>query len=435
MIPLAEARRRALGTCPPPATATARVTEALGCVLAEPATATVAVPPFANSAMDGYAVRAVDVTGAPVTLEVVGRVLAGSDAQLPVGPGQAVRIMTGAPLPPGADAVCMVEHTRTEDGQVVIETPVAPGDHVRPAGDDLGTGAVVLEAGAVVGPTQLAALVSAGCEELVVHPRPRVGVLSTGDELVDPGRPLGGAQIYDSNRPMLKALVAGAGCPVVDLGRSPDDEPTLTARIEGALGDVDVLVLSGGVSVGDVDLVKVVLDRLGDGSGQWMQVAIRPAKPFSCAALPAPGGRTVPAFGLPGNPVSSAVSFELFVRPALLTMAGEAAVDRPRVQAVAGEAFRRRPDGKLHFTRVRLERRAGSWVARPCAGQGSHQIGSMALAHGLAMVPDGDGVAGGDPLEVLVTDEAVLRSPGGDEGFTTSAGETSRAGVTGPADG
>lgn len=413
MIPLAEARTVALGVCPPPEAVTLPLGEALGCVLARPATAVAAIPPFANSAMDGYALRAADAAAAPVTLEVVGRVLAGADASaLTVGPDQAVRIMTGAPLPAGTDAVCMVERTRPAGGpaddKVVIEEAVAPGDNIRPAGDDVDVGQLVLDAGATVGPTQLGALISAGCTELAVYPIPRVGVLSTGDELVDPGTPLGPAQIYDSNRPMLMALVAEAGCRAVDLGRAPDEEGALTGRIERALAGIDALVLSGGVSVGDVDLVRVVLDRLARGTGRWMQIAIRPAKPFACAALPGPGGRTVPAFGLPGNPVSSAVSFELLVRPALLGMAGRAVTGRPRVRAAAAAAFRRRPDGKVHFDRVRLAWRDDGWLAQPARGQGSHQIGSLAAAHGLAVVPDGDGLAEGDPVEVLVTDVSVL---------------------------
>ncbi len=435
MIPLATARAvvRPWGT-PLPA-ATVPLAEAAGCVLAAPAPAAVAVPPFANSAMDGYAVRSADVAGAPVTLCVVGLVLAGSAAGAPVLPGQAVRIMTGAPVPEGADAVCMVERTSggTETGQgtVVVEQAVSRGENVRPAGADVRRGDEVLGAGVEVGPTQLAALLSAGCAAVLVHPRPRVGILSTGDELVDAGGALGPAQIYDSNRPMLLALVAEAGGTAVDLGRSPDDVDALAARIGGALGTVDALVLSGGVSVGDVDVVRIVLDRLGGAEARWMQIAIRPAKPFSCALLQGPSGR-VPVFGLPGNPVSSAVSFELMVRPVLRSMAARRTTERPRWTARAAAPMPRRPDGRLHLVRVVLaapapaggspgrgepEAAGGSvaglgvgpsgWLARPCPGQGSHQIRSMGLADGLALVPDGDGLSEGDPVEVLVTNRAL----------------------------
>lgn len=433
MIPLATALAvvRPWGT-PLPAS-TLPLADAAGCVLAEPVPAVVDVPPFPNSAVDGYAVRAADVAGAPVALEVVGRVLAGSAPEATVGPDQSVRIMTGAPMPPGADAVCMVERTSggTEDGHgtVVIEAPVDAGENVRPVGADVGRGDEVLGAGALVGPTQLAALLSAGCTEVSVHPRPRVGVLSTGDELVDAGRPLGPAQIYDSNRPMLLALVSEAGAAPVDLGRAEDDVDTLAGRIGAALGAVDALVLSGGVSVGDVDVVRMVLERLGGDDARWMQIAIRPAKPFACASLAAPGGR-VPVFGLPGNPVSSAVSFELLVRPVLRAMAGRRVTERPRWTARAAEAMPRRPDGRLHLVRVVLEPSTSSgaahpatgpaegsglpgraphgWQVRPCPGQGSHQIRSMGLADGLALVPDGQGVAAGEDVEVLVTNPALL---------------------------
>lgn len=442
MIPLGDARRIVVGSCPPPAARTVALLEALGCVLAAPATARLDVPPFANSGMDGYAVRAKDVADAPVTLSVIGRVLAGSTLAGEVGPGQAARIMTGAPVPPGADAVCMVEHTRPAPGAaasgdsgvgalaVVIEEPVVPGENVRDAGGDVRAGEVVLDAGALIGPTQLAALVSAGCDEVTVHPRLRVGVISTGDELVDAGQPLDGAQIYDSNRPMLLALLSEAGCLALDLGRSTDDEEDLSGRVAAALGQVDALVLSGGVSVGDVDVVRAVLETLGRGATRWMQIAIRPAKPFSFVALPGPHG-PVPVFGLPGNPVSSAVGFELLVRPALLKMAGRVDAERPRVVARAASDLRRRPDGKLHLVRVSLERvapqgrsdpsaaalREGSsatggdgcdWVARPSAGQGSHQIRSMAVADGLALLPDGEGVAEGTLVEVIVTNPVAL---------------------------
>jgi len=423
VIRLEEVQALVNHACAPLPATQASVADALGCVLAAPALAQVDVPPFANSAMDGYAVRAADTAHAPVALEVVGRVLAGATHGCEVGPGEAVRIMTGAPVPAGADAVCMVEQTRVAaEDRVVIEAAVAPGENVRAPGGDVRTGETVLDAGTEVGATQLAALVSAGCSMLEVHPRPRVGVISTGDELVDSGLPLGPAQIFDSNRPMLISLIEESGCRALDLGRSPDDEDALVTRIAGALDKVDALVLSGGVSVGDVDVVRIVLDRLGGAATHWVQIAIRPAKPFSFSVLESPAD-PVPVFGLPGNPVSSAVSFELLVRPALRRMAGRRVTQRPRVLAHAEAPLLRRPDGKTHFVRVQLELLGGTdasgegseaanggppvWGARPCPGQGSHQIRSMGLADGLAILADGVGVDAGGPVEVLVTNPAL----------------------------
>lgn len=426
MIPLEEAQGLTLRACAPLRPVELAVDEALGCVLAAPAVAQVDVPPFSNSAMDGYALQAADTAHTPVTLDVVGRVLAGATLDGAVGPGQAARIMTGAPVPDGADAVCMVErtHAAAGDDQVEIEVTVQRGENVRPPGGDVRVGEVVLDAGAEVGPTQLAALVSAGCDVLQVHPRPRVGVISTGDELVEPGQPLGPAQIYDSNRPMLLALVTESGCRALDLGRSPDDEDALAATVSDALGHVDVLVLTGGVSVGDVDVVRMVLERLGGAATHWMQIAIRPAKPFSFTVLQGPDG-PVPVFGLPGNPVSSAVSFELLVRTALRKMAGHRTTKRPSVVARAAEPLRRHPDGRTHFVRVQIGAAASdgsdaasnggrarpesspAWAARPCPGQGSHQIRSMGLADGLAVLADGDGIEVGELVEVIVTNPAL----------------------------
>lgn len=423
MIPLDEAQGLVLRACAPLPPVELQNVDALGCVLASAALAQIDVPPFANSAMDGYALRAEDTAGAPVTLDVVGRVLAGATLDCDVRPGQAARIMTGAPVPAGTDAVCMVERTRAADGgRVVIEVPVQPAENVRSSGSDVHAGETVLEAGTEVGPTQLGALISAGCATVEVHPRPRVGVISTGDELVDPGHPLGPAQIYDSNRPMLLALVAECGCDALDLGRSPDDEDALAKRLTDALSEVDAVVLSGGVSVGDVDVVRMVLDRLGGAATHWMQIAIRPAKPFSFTVLQG-AAHAVPVFGLPGNPVSSAVSFELLVRAGLRKMAGHRMTGRPRLVARAAETLRRHPDGRTHFVRVQLgpggtdpqgaegdSGRGGPgamWTARPCPGQGSHQIRSMGLADGLAVLVDGDGAEPGDLLEVIVTNPAL----------------------------
>jgi molybdopterin molybdotransferase len=405
MISLQEARARVMGICPVLPAEQVRTVDSIGRVLASAALANVAVPPFANSAMDGYALRASDVGSVPCRLEVVGALLAGSGERVAVGPGQAVRIMTGAPVPEGADAVCMVESTRAEGDWVTVLEPVSNGQNIRPVGDDVKAGEVVCEAGAMVGPTQLAALISAGVDEVSAFKRPEVGVVSTGDELVEPGEELGYGRIYDSNRPMLLAMVAEAGCRPVDLGHVGDDEAEIAAILEAASQSVDAVVLSGGVSVGDVDLVRVVLSRLGGGTAEVMQIAIRPAKPFSCAVL---DGR-VPAFGLPGNPVSAAVSFELLVRPALLKMAGHRSTERPTVLARAADALRRKPDGKTHFVRVRLEAlQDGGFSAHPVQGQGSHQVTSLAGADGLAILADGTGLDQGATVEVLVTREPAL---------------------------
>src|SRR5438270_2023026 len=357
------------------------------------------VPPFDNTAMDGFAVQAADTADPPVELKVVGTLAAGADPSgVRVGGSEAVRIMTGAPMPPGADAIVMVERTHTEGDVVVIERAAAVGDHVRRAGDDLQPGQVVVDDGTVLGPAHLGVLASLGYRRVPVYPRPAVGVLSTGDELVEGPVQLRPGQIRDSNRPTLLALVRRSGFTAVDLGLIADDEAAIEAAVGQALETCDALVTSGGVSVGDFDFVKAVLGRLGE-LRSW-QVAIKPAKPFAFCVV---GGK--PVFGLPGNPVSSMVSFELFARPALRRMAGHRELLRPTVEGVAAEALPRRTDGKLHLVRVVASLADdGGWRVRPVAGQGSHQLWAAAGANALALVPDGTGVPAGGPVRLLLTD-------------------------------
>jgi molybdopterin molybdotransferase len=415
MIPLDEAVAIVLDGCRPLAPRTVPVGEAVGCVLAEDVVAAEALPPFANSAMDGYAVRAADVATVPAELPVVAEVAAGHPAARALAPGEAMRIFTGAPLPDGADAVVMVEHTDRLDGggRVAIHRAAAPDDHVRPAGDDVRPGDRVLTAGETLTAGGLGLLRSLGAERVAIHPRPRVGVLSTGDELVEGTGPLRPGQIRDSNRPTLLALIGPAGGVPVDLGHADDDEAAITAALTRAAEECDVVLSTGGVSMGDTDLVKVVLDRLARDGVRWLQVAIKPAKPLAFGVA---GEREVPVLGLPGNPVSSMVSFELFARPALRRRAGhpDDRLSRAALTAVAAEPLPRRADGKLHLVRVVAELVDGELrVGRAGLGQGSHQLSAMARANALALVPDGPGVEAGAPVQVLLLDELHSRAPAG----------------------
>ncbi len=400
MMPLEEAQARVNRDLAMLPTTDVAIAEALGMVLAETVVADEAIPPFANTAMDGFAVRAADTIGAtkesPVSLPVVGTIAAGSVAARPLEAGEAMRIMTGAPVPPGADAIIMVELTRPNGFDVDLLAEVPMGNHVRPAGDDIQKGTEILHPGTVIGPGHLGVLASLGRPTITVYRRPRVGVMSTGDELVEGDQPLEPGQIRDSNRVMLLALVAEAGLTPVDLGIVRDNEDAIEAGLRSGAATCDAVLTSGGVSMGDFDYVKAVLTRLGDFS--WMQVAIKPAKPLVFGLLDG-----VPVFGLPGNPVSSLVSFELFARAGLRRMMGRLDAERPRVTAIADEPLLRHRDGKTHFTRVNVQRNdEGLWRARSSGGQGSHQLMAMATANGLAVVPNGSGIEAGDKVEVIL---------------------------------
>ena len=376
--------------------ATVPVQDALGLVLAVDVIAGEAVPPFANTAMDGYAVRAADTVGAPVRLHVVGDLPAGHAPTVPVGPGEAIRIMTGAPIPVGADAIVMVERTaRDGDDGVTIDVAATVGDHVRPPGGDVEVGDEVFQPGAVLSPAHLGVLSSLGYTEVSVYPRVRVGVISTGDELREGPWPLAPGQIRDSNRPMLLALVTEAGADTIDLGIGRDDEAAVTEMFHAAAASCDVLITSGGVSVGDYDVVKAVLDQIG--ALEWWQVAIKPAKPFAFGRIDG-----TPIFGLPGNPVSSHVSFELFARPALRQMMGHSDPDRPVVIAQAAAAMPRRADGRIHFDRVRVHYEGDHYVAVRSGAQASNALAAMASANGLAVIPDGPGPNPGDQVQVIL---------------------------------
>ncbi|MGQ0617355.1 MAG: molybdopterin molybdotransferase MoeA [Acidimicrobiia bacterium] len=415
MISLAEARRVVLDAVGPLPVVQLAPGDAIGCVVAEPVLTPGPMPPFDNSAVDGFALRAADTVGgsegAPVGLRISGTIAAGADpVAFPVATGTAVRIMTGAAMPAGADAVVMVERTQVADGGEVVEVAwtAAPGDNIRRAGDDLGAGDVVVGEGIVLTAGHVGLLAGAGFERVAVVRRPRVGVLSTGDELVQGPGALRPGQIRETNRLVLLPLVTEAGCDAVDLGVVADEEGPLTATLERAAQDCDAVVTTGGVSMGDFDFVKVVLDRLGEM--HWMRIAIKPAKPFAFGSI---GERRVPVFGLPGNPVSAVVSFELLARPALRKMLGHrgAGLDRLRARATAADGFRRRPDGKMHFVRVVATYDDGRYHVRSAGGQGSHQLSALATANALVVLPDGTGAAPGDEVEMLVLGEVRTGSP------------------------
>jgi molybdopterin molybdotransferase len=404
MIPVSEARQFVLSACTVLTPRRMGVNDASGHVLAEAIRAAEAVPPFANSSMDGYAVRAADTAHPPARLRVVATVLAGDSAQPFVSEGESARIMTGAPLPPGADAVCMVERTRVEsDGSVVIvEEAVQPGTFVRKSGSDIQAGDEIFPPGTHLGPAHVGVLSSIGVEQLFAHPTPIVGVLSTGDELVTSAGTLAPGMIRDANRPALLAQLHADGFGTVDLGLAGDDEAALTALLEEAGARCDAIVSSGGVSVGDRDLMKAVLKDLSGPTMRSMQIAIKPAKPFAFGILKETG---TAVFGLAGNPVSALVAYELFVRPALRSMAGYTVLDRPRLAAVADVDLPRSRDGKLHLVRVTVRTGIdGVLGVRLAGGQDSHMLRVMAQSNALALLPDGEGVRAGDRVEILLLD-------------------------------
>jgi len=370
------------------------ILSALGRALAEPIVSGREIPPWANSSMDGYAVRAADTHAVPARLTVVGTVTAGAVPSRDVRAGEAVRIFTGAPLPPGADAVVPQEDTDAVDGHVTLRAAVGVGDSVRPRGEDLKAGDVVLEPGAALGPAEIGLLATVGVSQVAVYRRPRVAILSTGNELAELGREPGPGQIPNTNSYSLFAQVREAGGDPLNLGIAADRMESIEERLRWG-GMADVLLSSAGVSVGDLDLVRDALTRAGAALHLW-QVSMRPGKPITFGSI---GER--PVFGLPGNPVSAMVTFELFVRPALRRLAGFRAIHRGRLHARALAPIAN-PGVRRGYLRVTLHRDRAGWGARLTGDQGSAILTSMVRADGLAVVPGDTIVPAGGDVEVIV---------------------------------
>jgi molybdopterin molybdotransferase len=391
MIDVDEARRRILAAFRPLPVARVPLDAALGHVLAVDVVAGTSVPAFPNAAMDGFAVRVADTAEAsrdhPVTLLVVAEAAAGYANTAEVTPGIAVRIMTGAPAPPGAEAVVRFEET--EEGErgvhrgpgetIAIYRAAQPGENIRPVGEDVVAGETVLIAGTRVRPAEIGVLATLNRTQATVHRRPRVGILATGDEIVDPGEPLGPGQIRNSNAPMLAALVHRTGGAAVSLGTARDTEADLRGRLALADG-LDLLLTTGGVSVGDYDLVKQVLQA--EGRIDLWEVRIKPGKPLAFGCL-----GTTPILGLPGNPVAAVVAFEQFARPAIRKMLGDRCLEVPTVPArLIGRIENR--GGRRHFVRVAVERTPEGYVARVAGGQGSGVLSTLAKANALLVIPE-----------------------------------------------
>ncbi len=360
--------------------------DARGCVLAEDVTAPWPLPAFDNAARDGYAVKSSDVLaasdGKPVTLRVIDDVPAGFRATTELREGAAIRVMTGAPLPEGAEAVVPLEWTDGGMPEVKVTRTVARGANVRRRGEDISLGEVVAPAGTIVGPREIALLAAVGRGRVSVHPQPRVVILSTGNELVEPGSPLGPGLIADSNGVTIAAAVQEAGAIAYRVGPVPDDAGTLLSVLEDQLVRADLIVTTGGVSAGAYDTVRAVLSRLG--TVEFTTVAMTPGMPQGHGTL---GPDLTPIFTLPGNPVSAYVSFEIFVRPVIRRMLGHERIYRPVVRAVLADSLPS-PAGKRQFARGHLSVEEGRYVVRPAGGQGSHMLGALAKANALVVVPE-----------------------------------------------
>lgn len=393
MLGVDEARARILAAFAPLDAVAVPIAEALGLVLAETIAAGEDIPPFTNAAMDGFAVRATDTAGAssatPCGLRVVDEVAAGQLPRATVTAGTAVRIMTGAPMPAGADAVVRFEETDeathgrgrvgAPGGTIAILRAARRDENVRPAGEDVRVGETVLERGTRLRPAEIGLLAALGRTEVAVHRRPKVAVLATGDEVVAPGEPLQPGQIHDSNSAMVAALVRRCGGEPVSFGIAKDATEALRDKLRAASG-ADLLLTSGGVSMGDYDVVKDVL-RL-EGRIELWQVRIKPGKPLAFGRI---GGK--PLIGLPGNPVAAAVVFEQFVRPAILTLLGRTPVAMPTVRARLLDRVENQ-GGRRHFVRVRVEQTEGGYVARLAGGQGAGVLSGLSRANGLLVVPE-----------------------------------------------
>jgi molybdopterin molybdotransferase len=437
LMSVEEARDRVLAAVARPLRAeSVAPVAAVSRVVAEVVVAATSLPPWDNAAMDGYAVQSSDTSAAsvdrPVRLMVVGEVRAGGDPDVEVRSRCAVRIATGAPLPPGADAVVPVEETTPLDpvgeqmgprgrdasgplpASCLVHVAVAPGSSVRHAGSDLVGGAMILDRGAVVTPAAVALIAGAGVRQVRVHRRPRVGILATGDEIRAPGEPLGPAGIPDANRPALLAHVAAAGAEPVDLGIATDRLEDVLARLRDGISRTDAIIVSGGVSVGPYDVVKAAFEAVGR-IDLW-RVAVQPGKPFAFGtADPPEGQQPILLFGLPGNPVSTIVTFELFVRPALRRLAGHPHPFRPLDRAVLGESVSK-SRGRRAFLRVVADRDdrgiarrddRGRVTVRLAGGQGSHVLSTLALADALAVIPEGsDQLPAGAEVELWWLDTA-----------------------------
>jgi molybdopterin molybdotransferase len=380
--------------------------DAHGCMLAEAVVAEVDLPPFDNSSMDGYAVRVPDVAGAsessPVKLPVVGDIAAGSQAAYTVQPGLSVRIMTGAPVPTGADAVVPLEWTDGGIAGVAINQQPAPGANIRRRGEDIKVGDVVLEAGVRLGPGQLGLLAAVGRDRVKVRPRPRVVILSTGSELVEPGTPTTSGQIHESNSYILTTAARESGAIAFRVGIVKDDPRQLMDAIEDQLIRADLVMTSGGVSVGAYDVVKEVLSRLGTVT--FEQIAMQPGKPQGFGTV---GPDSTPIITLPGNPVSAFVSFEVFVRPMIRKMLGVEPLQRPIVHAACIGGLSS-PAGRRQYARGWLDVKDGRYVVTPVGGQGSHLVGDLAHANALIVVPeDVTSVADGAGVDVMVLERRL----------------------------
>lgn len=414
MITVEEARARILAYAGLLAAEQRPLLDALGQALSEDVAAPFSIPPLDNTAMDGYAVIAADTSGAsedaPVELHVTGELAAGYIYDGVVSAGAAVRIMTGAPMPRGADSIVPFEETDETgrsvpskvghtDSRVRVFKAANPGNNIRRAGEDVRAGELVLPRGSVLRPAHLGVLASLGRATAPVIRRPVVAILSTGDEILAPGEPIAPGKIYDSNAYSLAGLVLRYGGIPRMLGIARDTIDDLTAKIREGL-DADMLVTSAGVSRGDFDVVKEVLRR--EGEVDFWTVNMRPGKPLAFGAFTAPDGRRVPHLGLPGNPVSSAITFELFGRPALHQMMGRPLTERPTVRAISRDRIRM-TDGRRFFARCLVTREGDRYTASLSGSQGSGVLTALARATGLAIVPeDSPDVQPGDEVTVMM---------------------------------